>query len=400
MNFEHFIAKRISFQSKRSFSKMIVRIAITGIALGIAVMILSLAVIRGFKSTIQDKLRNFAGDIQISKIQLANNPENSFIYQSDSLSTALKNNTGIAHYNEFASKVGVLRMGSQMDPIVLKGLGENYHASFYQSILTQGRLFQQANEIIISKDLANRYQVALNTSLYIYFADEQLKIRKLKVVGIFDSGIDQLDRMYIISSIDIIKSVNNWQNKEIGGYEIYANQRIKDEQLMNQLNASLSFDAYAQTVTALYPSMFEWLALLDVNGQVIIILMLLVAGINMISALLIIILERSATIGLLKTLGAKNISIQKIFLWNAGYLITYGLLIGNAIALLISFIQIKTHILKLDQTNYYMSYVPIELSFSDIIYLNLGALVACILMVVIPSFLITKITAIKAIRFN
>lgn len=400
MNFEHFIAKRISFQSKRSFSKMIVRIAITGIALGIAVMILSLAVIRGFKSTIQDKLRNFAGDIQISKIQLANNPENSFIYQSDSLSTALKNNKGIAHYNEFASKVGVLRMGSQMDPIVLKGLGENYHASFYQSILTQGRLFQQANEIIISKDLANRYQVALNTSLYIYFADEQLKIRKLKVVGIFDSGIDQLDRMYIISDIDIIKSVNNWQHKEIGGYEIYANQRITDEQLMNQLNASLSFDAYAQTVTALYPSMFEWLALLDVNGQVIIILMLLVAGINMISALLIIILERSATIGLLKTLGAKNISIQKIFLWNAGYLITYGLLIGNAIALFISFIQIKTHILKLDQTNYYMSYVPIELSFSDIIYLNLGALVACILMVVIPSFLITKITAIKAIRFN
>jgi lipoprotein-releasing system permease protein len=400
MNFEHFIAKRISFQSKRSFSKMIVRIAITGIALGIAVMILSLAVIRGFKSTIQDKLRNFAGDIQISKIQLANNPENSFIYQSDSLSTALKNNTGIAHYNEFASKVGVLRMGSQMDPIVLKGLGENYHASFYQSILTQGRLFQQANEIIISKDLANRYQVALNTSLYIYFADEQLKIRKLKVVGIFDSGIDQLDRMYIISSIDIIKSVNNWQHKEIGGYEIYANQRMPDEQLMNQLNASLSFDAYAQTVTTLYPSMFEWLALLDVNGQVIIILMLLVAGINMISALLIIILERSATIGLLKTLGAKNISIQKIFLWNAGYLITYGLLIGNAIALFISFIQIKTHILKLDQTNYYMSYVPIELSFSDIIYLNLGALVACILMVVIPSFLITKITAIKAIRFN
>jgi lipoprotein-releasing system permease protein len=169
MNFEHFIAKRISFQSKRSFSKMIVRIAITGIALGIAIMILSLAVIRGFKSTIQEKLRNFAGDIQISKIQLANNPENSFIYQSDSLSTALKNNKGIAHYNEFASKVGVLRMGSQMDPIVLKGLGKNYHASFYQSILTQGRLFQQANEIIISKDLANRYQVALNTSLYIYF---------------------------------------------------------------------------------------------------------------------------------------------------------------------------------------------------------------------------------------
>ena len=220
------------------------------------------------------------------------------------------------------------------------------------------------------------------------------------MVGIFDSGIDQLDRMYIISDIDIIKSVNNWQHKEIGGYEIYANQRMPDEQLMNQLNASLSFDAYAQTVTALYPSMFEWLALLDVNGQVIIILMLLVAGINMISALLIIILERSATIGLLKTLGAKNISIQKIFLWNAGYLITYGLIIGNAIALLISFIQIKTHILKLDQTNYYMSYVPIELSFSDIIYLNLGALLACILMVVIPSFLITKITAIKAIRFN
>jgi len=400
MNFEHFIAKRISFQSKRSFSKMIVRIAITGIALGIAVMILSLAVIRGFKTTIQDKLRNFAGDIQISKIQLANNPENSFIYQSDSLSTALKNNKGIAHFNEFASKVGVLRMGSQMDPIVLKGLGKNYHAGFYQSILTQGRLFQQANEIIISKDLANRYQVALNTSLYIYFADEQLKIRKLKVVGIFDSGIDQLDRMYIVSDIDIIKSVNNWHQQEIGGYEIYANQRISDQQLIAQLNAALPFDAYAQTVSALYPSMFEWLALLDVNGQVIIILMLLVAGINMISALLIIILERSATIGLLKTLGAKNNSIQKIFLWNAAYLISYGLLIGNSIALIISFIQAKTHILKLDQTNYYMSYVPIELSFSDIIYLNVGALFACILMVVIPSFLITKITAIKAIRFN
>lgn len=400
MNFEHFIAKRISFQSKRSFSKMIVRIAITGIALGIAVMILSLAVIRGFKSTIQQKLSNFAGDIQITKLQLANNPENSFIYQSDSLSAAIKSNPSIGHYNEFATKVGVLRLGSQMDPIVLKGLGEHYHQEFYQSLLTDGRLFKQANEIIISKELANRFQLKLNASLYIYFADQQLKIRKLKVVGFYDSGIAQLDRMYIIADISIIKNVNNWENNEIGGYEIFTKSSANTANIIDNLNGELPFDAYAQSTEALYPAMFEWLALLDVNGSVIIVLMLLVAGINMISALLIIILERSTTIGLLKTLGAKNFSIQRIFLYNAAYLIFYGLLIGNTIALLVSIIQDKTHLLKLDQSNYYMSYVPIELSLSDIIYLNAGAMVACMIMVIIPSFLITKISAIKSIRFN
>ncbi len=380
---------------------MIVRIAITGIALGIAVMILTLSIIRGFKTTIKDKLRNFSGDVQIAKFELGNASGSSVIQRNASLEKQIDSIPNVYSFHEYANKVAIMRINDQIEPVVIKGLGANYNNEFFNSILQKGRVIKnEKTEIMLSKYYADRFLLKVNDPVYIYFADQQIKIRKVKVVGIYESGVDELDKLFIIAPISLLKSVNNWDSTETGGYEIFV-KNVEDVNFTSDdINDLLPINLKAEPTANLYPTLYEWVELLDVNGQVIIVLMLLVAGINMISALLIIILERTSMIGLFKALGAVNTSIQKIFLINAAYLVGYGLLIGNAFALIFSYIQQQTHFLKLDQESYYMNYVPIHLVWTDVLLLNAGALLCCVLMVIIPSFLVTRISAIKAVRFN
>ncbi len=400
MNYTYYIAKRITLQSKRTFSKLIVKIAIGGISLGILVMLMSIGIIRGFKSTIKDKLNGFSGEVQVNAYQPNSFEKNYFIRRDQAIESRIQSTKGVSHYFTYATKVALLKSGTHVEPVVLKGVSDINNYQFLIENITSGKRIQEANEIIISKIIADKYSIGLDQSLLFYFADQQIKIRKLKVVGIYETGIEELDRNTVISDLNLIRSVNDWSDNQTGAYQISLQPNVIVDDVVDQLNSFLPIDQKAISNNELYPSLYDWIELLNVNAKVIIILMLLVAGINMISALLILILERTAFIGILKTLGSPNAHIRKIFAYNATYLIGIGLIIGNVLTLVLAQIQINTHLFKLDQRSYFMSYVPIDMNVMDFVLINTGTYIVCMLFVFIASLLITRISPLKAIRFN
>ncbi|MDB4905139.1 MAG: lolE 1 [Mucilaginibacter sp.] len=406
MNFAYFVANRITFKSKRTFSKLIVRIAIVGIMLGLGVMILSLEIIRGFKQEIREKVRGFSGDLQIIKFDLNNSYENSpFIADSSFEKKAIANHL-ITKVMPFATKPGIIKANDEIEGVVLKGVDKNYDWSFFKKNLVAGKLidFQDSIEtkkqLLISQTTANRLRLKVGDKILMYFVQEPLKIRQFTIRGIFSMGIDEVDRTYVIGDLSLINKLNSWNPNEIGGYEL----KVAD---FNRLNEASDFidnmlppKLKSYTVIDNYPTIFGWLDLLDGNTKVVLILMIIVAVINMISALLIMILERTTMIGILKAMGATNWNIQKVFLYNAFYLIGLGMLLGNIFGIGFGFVQYTTHLFKLDQASYYMSFVPIQFSWPDMILLNAGTLLICLLVMLGPSMLVTKITPVKAIRFK
>lgn len=400
MNYTYYIARRITLQSKRSFSKLIVKIAIAGISTGILVMLMSIGIIRGFKSTIKEKLNGFSGEIQVNAYQPNSFEKNYFIRRDGGLEQKIKSLKGIENFISYGTKVALFKVGNRVEPIVLKGVSDiNSYPFLIQSII-EGKRISDKNDVIISKLIADKFNVKLNQTALFYFADQQIKIRKLKIVGIYETGVDELDRTTLIADLNLIRSVNDWSENQTGAYQLKVKDGYNVDLLVDQLNEILPLDQKAISNRELYPSLYDWIELLNVNAKVIIILMLLVAGINMVSALLILILERTAFIGILKTLGSANSQIRRIFAYNATYLIGIGLLIGNALTILLSQIQIHTHIFKLDQRSYFMSYVPIDINVLDFVYINIGTYLVCMIFVFVASLLITRITPLKAIRFS
>lgn len=400
MNYTYYIARRITLQSKRSFSKLIVKIAIAGISTGILVMLMSIGIIRGFKSTIKEKLNGFSGEIQVNAYQPNSFEKNYFIRRDAGLEQKINSLKGIENFISYGTKVALFKVGNRVEPIVLKGVSDiNSYPFLIQSII-EGKRISDKNDVIISKLIADKFNVKLNQTALFYFADQQIKIRKLKIVGIYETGVDELDRTTLIADLNLIRSVNDWSENQTGAYQIKVKDGYNVDLLVDQLNEILPLDQKAISNRELYPSLYDWIELLNVNAKVIIILMLLVAGINMVSALLILILERTAFIGILKTLGSANSQIRRIFAYNATYLIGIGLLIGNVLTILLSQIQIHTHIFKLDQRSYFMSYVPIDIDVLDFVYINIGTYLVCMIFVFVASLLITRITPLKAIRFS
>ena len=401
MNFSYFIAKRITIHSKRTFSKLIVRIAVAGISLGIVVMLLSIGIIRGFKSTIKDKLTGFSGDVQISLYESDSFNEKKYILKDPSIENFLKSNPKVQGFFECASKVSMLKFGDRTEPIVIKGVSSIDQYDFIVASIIKGKRFNlNNNECLISEQQRIRFNLDTGMSLMVYFADKNIKLRKLKVTGIYETGIEQIDRSIILSPIAFIRNVNDWSANQTGFYQVHLKDIADAQELQGQLNDLLPISQRANLSEEIYPELYDWIELLDVNAEVIIVLMLLVAGINMISALLILILERTSFIGILKSLGASNGSIRSIFAYNALYLIGLGLLIGNLITIAFTYVQQHWRIIKLDSKSYYMSYVPVDLHLSDYILLNIGCIAVCMFFVWIASFLVLRITALKAIQFN
>ncbi|RYE21333.1 MAG: ABC transporter permease [Sphingobacteriales bacterium] len=406
MSFSSFIAGRITFRSKRTFSKLIVRIAVIGIMLGLGVMILSLAIVQGFKQEIREKIRGFAGDIQVVKFDLNNSYENSpFIADDDFVKTALKNKL-ITHIMPFAIKPGIIKANDEIEGVVLKGVDKSYDWQFFKQTLLEGKVIDFGDsvaaqkQIMVSRRIADRLKLKLGDNLLIYFVQEPLRKRPFTICGIYSAGIDEVDKIYVIGSLSLIQRLNDWGHDEIGGYEVRTKNFEDLHKADEFLEKTMPIRLKSYSILEIYPTVFEWLTMIDVNDRVMLILMLLVAVINMISALLIMILERTAMIGIFKAMGASNWSIQKIFLYNAFYLIGLGLVLGNLFGLGISYFQIKTHFFKLDPASYYMSFVPIQITWSDVIMLNIGTLAICLVVLIVPSTLVTKILPVKAIRFK
>lgn len=406
MNLPLFIAKRITFNSKRTFSKLIVRIAILGIMLGLAVMILAVAIVKGFKSEIREKVRGFSGDIQISKLDLNSSYENSpFTLNKEKLQKLLSM-PNVDYAQAFATKPGIINTSEEIEGVVLKGVDRNYNWDYFGKTLVSGKVIdfsdssKSSRQILISQYTANRLNLKVGDDFLMYFIENSLRKRKFVIVGIYNLGVEEVDKTFVIGDIALIRSLNKWNVSQVGGYEMRVKDFSQIDQTANLIYDSIPIELRSYSVKEYYPTIFEWLSLLNVNTQVILILMIAVAVINMISALLIMILERTNMIGILKALGSTNWNVRKIFLYNASYLIAVGLLLGNILGIGLGWIQAETHFLKLDQASYYMSFVPVQLELQDIILLNAGTLVISIFVLLIPSMLVTRISPLKAISFK
>ncbi|WP_131538924.1 ABC transporter permease [Pedobacter nototheniae] len=406
MNFEYFIAGRIAIKSERTFSKLIVRIAITGVMLSLAVMILSIAIIKGFKTEIQDKVRGYLGDVQITRYDLNNSFEHSPFVLDAATKRRLDKNPAINYYYPFATKPAILSANSEIEGINFKGVNKSYNWDYIKKHLISGTIINFADsakamqQLLISNYTANRLKLKTGDDFIMYFVQNQLRPRKFKIVGIYDIGVEDIDKGFVLGDLNIVKRLNNWKSNEIGGIEIKIKNFNELKPVADRIYDSLPTTLRSFSITENFPNIFIWLGLLDVNTRVLLILMLIVGVINMVTALLIMILERTNMIGMLKAFGANNFSIMKIFLYNAAYLIGIGLVLGNILGLGLGFLQQATHIFKLNQASYFLAYAPIEFHFMDILLLNVVTIVVCLTVLIIPSLLISKVSPLKAIRFK
>lgn len=406
MNFPYFLAKRITQAGERVYSKMIARVAIGTIATGIVVMILAVAILNGFKSEIIGKQRGFLSDIQVTHYQKINSFESQPISITDTLLKNLKNYNFVEYAYPYITKPVILNSEGQVEGLVMKGVDEKFSQKFLHEHLIAGDTIGRdeegiaLNDILLSEKIANRLQLEVGSDFMIYFVQEPVRKRKLNVVGIYKTGVEELDNTYLIGSANLLRRINGWGDTQFSGINI----RVNDfEDLMYQTNViqnTLSTHWVAVNIKEQFMELFQWLDLLDANPQIILALMMCVALINIISALLIMILERTQMIGLLKSMGMKNTKIRAVFLYLSMHLIGLGLLIGNAIAIIFYFIQKKYQLIKLDEENYYMSFVPVQIGILEVLLINLGVIIISLIVLIIPSLLITKIQPVKTLRFQ
>ncbi|WP_222539006.1 ABC transporter permease [Pedobacter polysacchareus] len=406
MNIEYFIARRIAIKSERTFSKLIVRIAIAGVMLSLAVMMLSVAIIKGFKTEIQEKVRGYIGDVRIFKFDLNNSFEQTPFVPGVETLQHLKANPNVAFYQAYATKPAIISVNDEVEGINFKGVDKTFNWNYIKSHLVSGKVInfadsaQAMKEIMISQFTANRLKLKAGDDFIMYFVQDPPRNRKFKIVGIYAVGVEEIDKGFVLGDLNVIRRLNNWSPNEIGGLEIRIKDFSKLKEVSTGIYENLEVNLRSESVAEFFPAIFTWLSLLDVNTRVLLILMMIVGVINMITALLIMILERTNMIGMLKAFGMTDYSVIKIFLYNAVYLVGIGLFLGNILGLGLGFIQKYTHVFKLDQGSYYLSYVPVELHFLDVLVLNIGIVVICFVVLIIPSLLVSKISPLKAIRFK
>ena len=413
MNLELFIAKKIttSEEGEKKISHPIIKIAKVSISLGICVMILAVAIVTGFKSEITNKVTGFGSHIQITNYDNNSSFETQPIDKTSIDTKLIQQIPGIKHIQSFATKPGILKTKSEIQGVVLNGVGKDYDWEFFEQNLVDGEIFQleekRSNKILISQKLSDLLQVKTGDKISVYFIQQPPRERRFEISGIYNTGMEEFDKLFLVCDMRHIQKLNDWQDNQVSGYEIFIHDfdEISDmSYLVKQATAS-SFtqeggSVKVRSILRKYPQIFNWLKMLDLNVWVILSLMILVAGINMVSGLLIIILEKTNMIGILKALGTANWSIRKVFLYQSSMIIGKGMLWGNVIGIGICLLQHYFEIIPLDPTNYYVDTVPINLKLSHLILLNVGSLIATVSMLLIPSYLITKISPARAIRFD
>ncbi|GAA4959279.1 ABC transporter permease [Algibacter aquimarinus] len=411
MNYEYFIAKRIigSKAYKSSISAPIIKIGIAAIAIGIVVMMIAIATGIGLQQKIRDKVVAFNGHVTITNYDSNNSQESLFpISKKQDFYPDFKSVEGVSHVQAVATKFGVIRTENDFEGAILKGVGQDYNWQYFKEFLIEGRLpsFEKkwSEEVLISQYLANRLGFKVNDNFQMVFAkDDPEKIPNIitfQVVGIYNSGFQDLDKQYILGNLRHIQRINKWEEDQIGNFEVFIEDYSNIQQKGIEIYQNTPSTFNTQTVTDKYASIFEWINIFDKNIYGIIGIMILVAGINMITALLVLILERTQMIGILKALGSNNWSIRKLFIYNASYLILLGLFWGNLLGLVLLFAQKYFKLFPLDPSVYYVTEAPVYISFGYIVALNIGTLVLCLLMLLVPSYIITKISPVKAIRFD
>jgi len=415
VSYNFFLSRRIynGGSTKKGGAAPAVRIALLGIAFGLAIILLSVAVVSGFKNQIKVRLAGFGSDVQIANFDAAVSYETLPIWVTDSLEEAIKTEfPDVSTIQRYATKPAMIKTDNAFQGAVAKGLGPEFDASFFKDYLVEGVIpdFSDStytNQIVLSKTLARKMDLKLNDQLLLYFITDQIKARKLKIVGIYDTGFSQYDETYLLVDLYLIQRLNNWDNHQVSGLEIDlvsdANQAVVVDNMRacyTNISDEHGGHYFVQSIRDLHPQLFGWLDLLDINVVVILFLMLGVAGVTMISGLLIIILEHTQMIGLFKALGMSNRSVRRLFLNLSIFLISQGMIIGNLFAGAIYFVQNYWHLFTLDPNTYYVNYVPMEISFQSWLSINVCTLLVSVIIMILPTYMISKINPATSMKYE
>lgn len=410
MNLELFIAKRLALGDKKSFSRFIIRIAIVAISLSVAVMIISSCMVSGFSKEIKERIFGFWGEIHITNFENSESFESTPIKKGQVLIEKIKLSNDVKNIAPFIIKAGILKTENEMDGIVLKGVDVSYDWKTIQDFIKDGNGIKyksdstSSKEILISQSTAKKLNLKVGDKVIVYFIQKELSApigRKLKVSGIFQTGLEEYDQQYALVDIQLLRQLNQWQTDEVAGYEV----RLHDMKKMDAFKDSIYYKyidqkVNAQTMRDINRNIFEWLDLTRVSGYMILAFAFLIAVLNMVTALIILIIDRTNMIGILKSIGASNKSITKVFVYNAAYIIMNGLFWGNVMGLGICILQQHFGFIKMNQENYYLSEAPVYFNLLSILLINVGTLLICTFIMLLPTRLISKISPIKAIRFE
>lgn len=414
MNLSRFIALRIYRDSEpgKQASRPAVLIATIGVAIGLAVMIIAVSVIIGFKSEVRDKIAGFGAHIQVTNSDAARSYETRPIAVTDSMLAALAAYPEVKHVQRYSTKPGMIKTDDAFQGMVLKGVGPEYDPAFFRRHLLEGEFpsfsdSASTNRVVISRAIADKMKLKLGDKIDTYYIQDDVRARRLKVVGIYRTNFSEYDNIFLLTDLYLVNRLNKWQPDQVSGVEMQLHDYDNLEAATYEIAAEVSRrpdrngEEYAvRDIEQLNPQIFAWLDILDVNIWVILILMIGVAGFTMVSGLLILIIERTSMIGVLKSLGADNFTIRKLFLWLAVFLIGKGMLWGNAIGLAFYFIQKWFRLFRLDPETYYMDTVPVSFNLWIFLLLNAGTLLASVLMLLGPSYLITRIHPANSMRYE
>jgi len=375
-------------------------------------MILAVAILTGFKQQIREKVVGFGSNIQVTNFDSNISFETTPISDTQIFVPKLKHIPGIQHVQVFATKAGIIKTDQDIQGVRLKGIGSDFDWSYFSSNMVDGKVFTvtdtgRTDKVIISKKISDMLRLRTGDSFIMHFIQDPPRYRKFTISGIYETSLEEFDKIFVFWDIAHIKKLNGWSNDQVSGFEIFIDDFDKLDEMTMVVRDTIGYKITEKeakfkvtNIRTMYPQIFDWLNFQDVNVIIIIFLMLIVAGFNMISGLLILILEKTNMIGVLKALGSEDSIIRKIFLYQAAYLIGKGLLWGNLIGIGLAYIQLKTGILTLDASSYYIKTVPVNLQLSHILLLNAGTMAAIIIMLLVPSNLISRITPVKAIKYD
>ncbi|MGI6718108.1 MAG: ABC transporter permease [Bacteroidales bacterium] len=402
----YFIAKRILKSDKSDFSNNIVKIGIGTITVGVIVMLLSVFIVRGFKYEIEHKITGFTGNLRITSVNINESPEFNAIKIDSSIINQILSLKEVKAINSFANKLGILKTNENLEGVVFKGIDSDYCQECFSGEIIDGEFpiynfDSTSNNILISKIQANKLEIKVGDRVDAYFLHgETPRVRKYFVKGIYESGFTDFDQMFVLLDIKSIRSLNEWTDNQNSGYEIFLNSPSQTQNVYSKISPLLPFDSAIESVYDINYQIFDWLNLQDVNVIVLLTVMSIVCVITILSVLVIIIVERTSMIGILKSLGMNNRNIRKIFLLKASYIVILGIILGNAIALLLSAIQLRWSVFSLPAESYYMSKVPIKIDFFEILLIDFFIFVICMVIVYFATTISAKIKPTKAIKYD
>ena len=410
VNIARFIARRLAFNTQRSFSRFIIRLSISATIISVAVMILTLAFSNGFQQTISNKVFSFFGHIRVQdynalQVSIA---EEIPVLKSDSVLNLVKINPLIKTVQAYATKNAILKTSETIEGVLFKGIEKEYDFSNMQNFLVAGRWIRFAdsgysNEVNLSESMAKQLKLKVNDQFLIFFIQpngESPRPRKLTVAGIFKTGIEEYDKLFALGDLKLIQRLNNWKENEVGGYEIFLTDYHKMNEVSTDIVPYLPLGLTSQTIKEIFPSIFDWLGLQNQTIYIVLIIMIIIALLNLVTCLLILVLERTRMVGLLKAIGATNSTIQKIFLYQGAFITFMGLLLGNILGLFISWLQWRYGFITLPEESYYISKAAVHIVWWQIGMLNLVTFMICTAVLLLPTIIVSKVQPVRAIQFR